>query len=361
MFSKKDLQSLAEYQSQNGMVLSLYLNVDPREQTTDEYKLALRQMLKEVDGVAATADLEAVERYINLEYDWSGRGVALFSCAADDFWRAYKLAVPVESQVIVARKPHVTPLADLWDAYGRYAVLQVDREGARAFFFTMGELVETRGIMGESIKRHKQGGWGAEKLQRHEDEVAKSNLKEAVNFFTDFCEAFQPRWLVVAGTEPTLSQVMDLMPKALRDKVVGTFAAEMTANENEIRDRSLEVLREAERKREVALVEAAFTAAAKGSNGVWRLDDTLGAAFEGRIQTLLVSRGFHAPGYRCRGCGYVTAHRLEECPFCGGEVAEIPDAVEVLISQVIEQGGRVEVIPNNERLKEAGVGALLRY
>jgi hypothetical protein len=37
MFSRQDLQELAEYKGTRGPVLSLYLNVDPSQHTTDEY------------------------------------------------------------------------------------------------------------------------------------------------------------------------------------------------------------------------------------------------------------------------------------------------------------------------------------
>jgi predicted alternative tryptophan synthase beta-subunit len=52
MFRQKDLQELAAYQGQTP-ILSVYLNVDPTERTTDEYRLALRQMLKRANGFAA--------------------------------------------------------------------------------------------------------------------------------------------------------------------------------------------------------------------------------------------------------------------------------------------------------------------
>ena len=45
MFKQEDLRELAAYQAETP-ILSVYLNVDPTEHTTDEYRLALRQVLK---------------------------------------------------------------------------------------------------------------------------------------------------------------------------------------------------------------------------------------------------------------------------------------------------------------------------
>ena len=117
MISERDLQELARFRPQNGLVLSLYLNVDPRRRTTEKYKLALRHQLNSVAEVADQADIARMERYFDLEYNWQGRGVACFSCQAADFWRAYPLWVPVEDAVFVSERPYVKPLNDVMGTY----------------------------------------------------------------------------------------------------------------------------------------------------------------------------------------------------------------------------------------------------
>ncbi len=370
MFSRKDLQELAEYKGTGAPVLSLYLNVDPSQHTTDEYKLALRQLLRDAGERAAAKDIAAVEHFFDLEYDWSGRGVAVFSCSADSFWRAYPLATPVPDHVFVGPKPYVTPLAKLWDTFGRFVVAVVDKQGARLLLFHVGELINTDGVMGEPVRRVKSGGGSAEKGRRggtgatankHEDEVAARNLKEAAELTVAFCEAHQPRNLLLGGKADALKLFRAKLPRVWADRVIGTFAADMAIHENQVRDKALKILEEVEHEREAALTDAVITAAAKGKGGVVRLDDTLSAAHEGRVQTLLVSEGYKAEGFQCRQCAYVTSQRLDKCPFCGGMVEQIPDAVEAIIQQVLEQGGRVEIVAGHPELAVAGVGALLRY
>jgi len=369
MFKREDLRELAGYQAETPMV-SVYLNVDPTDRTTDEYKLALRQMLKQAEGLADPRDVEAVERFFDHEYDWSGRGVAIFSCAQEDFWRTYSLAVPVASGVTVARKPYIWPLAALVDVYGSYAVAQVDRLGVRLSLFEMGELRTADEYVGEDVRKLKKGRGssggpgrrgGAPISSRREEEVAHRNLREAVKATERFCRQYKPQRLILAGADPTIAQFRDELSKSLREKVIGSFNADMNALEPEIRQQSLEILQRAERERKAALVEAAFTAAAKGRGGVIRLADTLGAAHEGRIQTLVIARDYHEPGYQCRNCSYITDQPLDVCPFCGSEFVEIPDAAEALVTKVIEDGGKVEVVDDHPKVAEFGVGALLRY
>lgn len=374
MISEKELQALAAYEPTSTPVVSLYLNVDPAQRTTNGYKLRLRGLLKEASRPDLAADLEAIEKYFEHQYDWSGRSVVLFSNQSDRFWRSFPVAVPLSrSQLEIGAKPFIRPLVHLLDTYGSYGVVIVDRQGARLFHIHMGQLLDTKGFLGEGIRKVKRGGGstrggavasrsGGGGGSQHEREVAVQNLRDSSEEATVFFVEKSLKHLLIAGTDETVAQFRDLLPKQLQDAVVGTFSIDMNAKDNEVLERSLEIVQRADHKREAELVEAAITAAAKGSNGVIRLDDTLGAVSEGRVQTLVVSEGFHAPGYRCKSCTYITGQALSACPFCGGEVGEIPDAVELAIIRVMEQGGEVEIISDKQRLDSAGgIGALLRY
>ncbi len=154
MLSESDLRELIEFSATQPM-LSIYLNTVPTEGNADAYKLRLRNMLI---GVTLRKDVSAVERYFDHEYNWSGRSIAVFSSAADGFFRAHPLAVSVPSQVYVSGRPAVKPLADVLDAFGGYGVVIVDKQGARVFFFHLGELREQEGVMGEVVKHTKRGG-----------------------------------------------------------------------------------------------------------------------------------------------------------------------------------------------------------
>lgn len=369
MIDEKELRRLAKFQSETP-ILSVYLNVDPTEHTSEEYLLSLRHMLEAVEGQADTADIAAVQRYFEHEYDWSGRGVVVFSCADADFWRAYSLAVPVASGVTVARRPYLSPLAALMDAYGRYVVALVDRRGVQLFLFQLGELTREESFEGEEVRRLKRGRGssggpgrrgGAPISSRHEEETAMRNLRGAAKATHHFCRHHKPQRLILAGAEPTVAQFRVLLPRELQDQVIGTMGVDPGAGEPDIREQSLEILRRVEEERKAALVEAVFTAAAKGREGVVGLDGTLSAAHEGRIRTLVIDRDYHAPGYRCDHCGFLTTQTLARCPFCGGNFVEIPDAAEAVVTKVIEEGGEIEVVDGHPQLRSAGIGALLRY
>jgi peptide chain release factor subunit 1 len=373
MFDERALKELASVQTE-GPILSVYLNVDPTQRTAEEYKLTLRELLKHVsDKVGAIAtdfrqDIEAIKRYVEYDYDWSGRGLAIFSREAEGIWYAYPLAFSVRSGVTAARRPYISPLVELDGLYGRYLVAVVDRQGAVFYTFQMGELVDRFGVAGEDVRRTRKGRGssvhgmrgGSQASGRREAELVQRNLKDVAADLANFCEQHQPRHLLLAGAEPTVAQFQEVLPGSLRDLVRGTFVIDVEAGEAEVREHAHRLLESLEEERQRKIIDAVITSAAKGMNGVVGLDQTLSAANEGRVQLLLVARNLHQPGYQCTGCGYLTTQRLDTCVFCGSEFLEIPDAVEAVVTQVVDKGGDVEVV-DDEKIGEARIGALLRY
>jgi peptide subunit release factor 1 (eRF1) len=371
MFEQRDLNELVEFRSGPASVLSLYLNVDPTESTRDQYKLTLRSLLKGVASEAEAADVEAVERYFDFEYDWQGKGVAVFSCQDAGFWRSYPLAVPVHNDAYVSHRPYIKPLTDVLDAYGRYGVILVDSEGARMFLFDLGEMVEATGLLGEEVRRAKhggasgiagmRGGMGA-RAARHEEAVVLRNLKEMAEATEAFCTSNGCTRLVLGGTEANVSQFYDTLPKAMQDKVIGTFTIDATAPANEIQARSMDLIEKVAEEREMQLVEEMVANWKRGSGAAVGLSDTLAALQEHRAAILLIEAGYEAAGYRCQACRYLMLSEREECPLCGGSVEHVADLVETMTLRALEQGVEVEIVRGSEPLVEAGsVGALLRY
>ncbi len=371
MFSKRELKELAGYHSDSTPVLSVYLNTDPTQRTGEQYRLVLKGMLKQVGDKAARQDLEAVERFFELEYDRQGKGVAVFTCAADDFWHVFPLAVPIRDEVCAAPQAYLKPLASVLDAYDRYGVVLVDREGARLFLFYLGALQDAVGLLGEDLKERARGaagrggrsGMGAGQgrmpsLERRVDQVAMRNLRDAVALTQEFYKAGRCERIILGGTEENRARFKSLLPKSLQNKVVGEFAADMYASVLDVLERSLEVIQKSETERKAGLVRSLTTAAHKGS-GSLGLADTLIAMQEQRVQTLVVAEGFGEPGRACTHCGYITLSEVGKCPVCGSEVYKVEDIVDLLVHRAIEMD--VEVVFVSSDLLEQGVGALWRF
>jgi len=365
MLTDSVLRELLDYSSPDP-VLSVYMNTDMTEGNVETLKLRLRTLLKEVD---LPQDEAAIQKYFDLEREWTGRSIAMFSCAAKGYFRAFTIAVALRSRVFVGNQAYVKPLADLLDSYGGYGVALVDKQGARLFHFHLGELTEQEGFLGEEVRHTKHGGssslhgrvGGIAGQTRHGDQKVERNIKDIAEFASRFFEANHVRRILIGGTDENVTHFKEQLPKAWQSLVVGTFPIAMTANPTEVLEKALEIGQQAERNREMRLVESVITLAAKNAGGVVRLDDTLRAVHEGRVQTLVVCEGYRAPGYKCQGCGYVTASNGSNCPFCGKSLAHIRDAVEMAVRKVMQDGGEVEIVYENPQMEEVRIGGVLRY
>jgi len=367
MFKESDLRELLDFSTAH-LVLSLYLNTNPSEGNADAYHLRLRNMLKEVD---LPQDTSAIERFFNSEYDWTGRGVVVFSCAAEGFFRAYPLALPVRDLVHVANQPVLKPLMDLLDSYGGYGVVLVDKQGARLFHFHLGELREQEGVLGASVKHTKRGGASTVPGRRggiagrtdHVDETIDRNMKDSADFAVHFFENNHIRRILIAGSDENINLFRSVLPKAWQSLVVGTFIMPMTASHNEVQAHAMQTGNEAETRRKERLVESLITASAKLQGATVGLENTLQAVNSERVQTLVVMEGFRSGGAHCPSCGHLTVKEVERCPMCDAKMTSAGvDVVDLAVNKVMRRGGVVEVIAKSPNLEKSGwMGALLRY
>lgn len=366
MFTEVDLQELLKYQAKYPLV-SVYLNTDPVLGNADTHKMQLRAMLKEIES---QEDIDVILRYFDHQHDWTGRSVAVFSCAVEHYFKAYPIAVALRSRVRVSDRPYFKPLADLLDSYGGYGVVLVDKQDARFFYFHLGQLQEQMGMEGVEVRRTKRGGGSQAQGRRggtagqtdHIDEIADRNIKEMVELTTRFFLEKNVRRILIGGTDDNVALFRSQLPKAWQSLVVGSFPISKFANQTEIMAKAMEIGKQAERRRESQLARSVVTGAAKGHGGVIHLENTLFAIHEGRVHTLLIRDGFRAPGHQCTSCGYLTSLPMESCPFCGGEAKEIPDAVELAVRKIMQSSGEVEVLQNDHIIEGFDqIGGLLRY
>ena len=365
MFSEKDLQSFLEY-SAEGRVLSVYLNTDPTESNTEAVNLRLRNLLKAVD---LPEDVQAVIDFVNLEYDWAARGLAIFSHQALQEFRAYQFNLSVPDKVFVGEKPFIRPMIRLMGVFNGWGVVLVDKQGARLFSYNMGELKEKKGVDGEEVKQTKRGGgnampgrMGGSGASANVENIIDRNIKEVIESAIAFFNQQRVRRVMIGGTDDNIARFKEEMPKSWQSLVVGEFPMSMTASQQDVLERATEEALLARKNLIQSLVDQAFTLAAKGSTGVTGLIDTLNAIHEGRVKTLLVSEDYEQTGYRCTGCGYLTTQQLDSCPFCSGTFETIEAAVELAAQEALRSNADVKVIRENEKLEQAGhIAAILRY
>jgi len=373
MFGQQDVQELLAFEAGEGKVTSLYLDTDLTKQTSETIKLQTRALLKECE--VSKEDADAIEAYLDLSYEWNQPGLAVFSCQQSDFFRAYPSNVAFRNRLRLGKTPHVKPLTHLLDHYAHYGVIVVDRIGDRFFEYHLGELRDSAGTMCDEIRKLKVGGGSSRggsstsatgqrggQGGRHEEEVALRNMRDSAAVAQRFFDNKPIRRLFLGGTSENVAQFREQLARKYQSRLAGTFPIDMTAGEHEIRERSLQLLKEVNARREQKLVQQLITTAAKGGNGVVGLPATLRAVSEGRVQTLIISDGYRRPGYTHPETNYLTAFINEAVSFDPASLAKVDDIVDLAVSRTMEQGGHVELVADSEELENAGqIGALLRY
>jgi peptide subunit release factor 1 (eRF1) len=373
MITQEDLQELLAFDAEGSQVLSLYLDADTSQQTSETVKLQVRAMLKEIEGIGD--DAASIERYLDFSHDWGIPGLAIFSCAPCDFFRAYPSAISFQNRIRTGRRPYIKPLSHLLDYYAYYGVIVIDRVGARFFEYHLGELQKVAGTLGEDVRKQKLGGGSARgggtttatgqrggQGGRHEEEVASRNMREAADAALKFFANRPIRRLFVGGTTENVAQFKEYLSKQLLSRIAGTFTVDSNAGEHEIHDLALDLLRQANAEREQRVVSNLITTAAKGGSAVTGLDSTLRSLGEGRVQTLVVSDGFRVPGFYDANSNFLSAYETDPSPYGDRELVAIDDVIEEAVLNTFEQGGTVEVIRDNPDLEKVGqIGALLRY
>ena len=121
MIPDSDLATLDSFDPRGRIALTAYLRMDTPELRDSAYDDFLRHMQARLDECgshpecreAIKEDMDIVKVYLETNGHRRHAGLAIFSCAAELFWRAYPLAAPIPTQVAVGPKFNLEPLRQL--------------------------------------------------------------------------------------------------------------------------------------------------------------------------------------------------------------------------------------------------------
>ncbi len=370
------IRDLAGFTGTDAPVTSLYLDVDGRRYVRSRdlephLDALVRQGLARAgaNGLSKAAqqsveaDLDRMAGHVrgNLRRSHT-RGLAMFSCTAHGFWRVVELGVPVRNRVVINHSPYVRELEAVVARRLRFAVLLADRQRARLLLFHQGELVERTELI-DLLPRHDDDGGELtrDQVAGHSAVVAHRHLRRAARVAFQVFRAQGFDHLVIGAPEEICGALERELHPYLRERIAARITVAVGASEDDIVQAALAVESDVEREREAASVARLRDALGAGRGGVAGLEAVLGALVARRVDTLIVSDGYEAPGWRCRTCGFIGA-RGPGCPVCSSTMDRVDDVVEEAVEDAVAQSCRVIVCAGNADLDVLGrIGALLRY
>jgi peptide subunit release factor 1 (eRF1) len=292
----------------------------------------------------------------------------MFCDSSEDFSWAYELHVPVMTEVRWSEKPYLRPLLEIIDEHERYGMILTDRAQARLFSIFLGEIEEYREALAEAdVTRFKSSGRdhirSQMRHQRRAETRALWHLKQVAEIMEGVAERHSFDRLVLAGPVEATNELRRQLSKALRAKVIGTIALTTDASERQVLAETLKLMKGAERKGEIEIVEHLIEAAEKQEQATIGLDHTLAAVQSGRVRQLVYAEGWAASGSRCSNCSSLMPDAEQTCGYCGALVHKVNDLLARAARRVVAMGGVVEEVRGGAAtrlLEVGGVGAFLR-
>jgi hypothetical protein len=122
-----DLEVLQAFNGRGNIAVSAYLRLDTPQHRESAYNEFMEQMQARLEECgprpecreAIEEDMEIVGLYLRTNGHRHQSGIAIFSCAAELFWRAYPLSIPVPTLVSVGPKLNVEPLRKLVEQHSQ--------------------------------------------------------------------------------------------------------------------------------------------------------------------------------------------------------------------------------------------------
>jgi peptide chain release factor subunit 1 len=373
-----ELRGLAAFEATQGRAISLYLDLDPSvSPTPGEAHTRLNSLLDQAAKSAAAtserlardqrealrADFDRIRRYFDQEFARDGaRGLALFCDSPDDLWATWPLIDSVRDEIRIDTRLYLAPLARLVGRGDGALVVVVSREQGRFYRLRGGRLEEVTDLSDEQPRRHDQGGWSQARFQRHVDELAADHVRTVADELDRIVRrAHGNVEVVVISPEETWAELSDTLSQPVRAALAGWTQAEAHASAAELLGLATPVLERARAEKERALLERWREEAGRNGRATAGWADTLAAASDGRVETLLVSDGADREAWRCPACGRASADP-GECPLDGTVMERVEKGADAAVHQALRHGGTVWVAQAAQDLGPAeGIGALLRY
>ncbi|MDQ3768848.1 MAG: hypothetical protein M3370_05125 [Actinomycetota bacterium] len=372
------VRRLAGMQARHGRVLSLYLNLDPREidkprARTSAVNSLLHDAREQVEAhtdadhdarKGLRDDLERVEDLLapdQLPTD-GARALAVFADGPDDVLEVLRLPRPVESRVVVDRTPHVEPLTAFQDEV-RWCVALVNRSLARFMVGPPDALAEVESFDDDTHGRHDQGGWSQARFERSVEEDAADHLDRVAETLS--LGARRGRWdrLLLATPEDQRRRLEDALPPDVRRRLAGHLSLDVSdVTPEDVRDAAADWVQRGRAEHARERLRRFAELRVQGARVAGGLDEVLVALVERRVETLLLHEGFARPGLRDPDTGWLGVEGQR--PPTDGPIERHADITEWAIALAVEQDAEVLVVEpfaHEELRGEDGIGAILRF
>jgi peptide chain release factor subunit 1 len=377
------LRELAETRSPQGKVLSVFINLDPREFATpparateissvlDAAARTIRDAgdLTQDERTALQSDLERVRTAMRNGVDTKeARALAVFASQPAGLFEILKLPRPVAHKVAISETPCVEPLAQIGTGELWWLVL-VDRKHARLLAGTVDGLVELwrheDDVLGRvDSDRHDQDGRSEKRYERGVEKEVDVHLRGVASELAQRLRDVRVAGILLGGPKETTGQLESLLRADVAKCLKGHVDVDVwNSGADAVLAAARPVLDELTARRDAELLAKIDEGLGKGGRAVSGLGDVLTAVHERRLDTLVIQEGFTAKGTRCPQCGWMGVSAGGQCPADGTMTDVVDNIVEAAVGRAFGQDARVRYLAvDDEAIEMKGsIAALLRF
>ena len=360
----KNLSELYDSGSRESFV-SLYMNL---EKTNDKFverrKMACRSVLKENRELMENFDktMLNIEKYLSInDREHGQKGLAIFASNEHDFFKAYKLGMPVEDLMVVNTSPYIRPIIKLIEDYETLGLVILDNHRARIYVVSSGKIEDKNKLARDIMNKHKKGGMSQARFQRLRRGAIEHFMTEVSDEMVRLFSKDNVAKIVIAGPGNAKILLMDFLPNELKSEILDLIDMDFDEADGFLISRAEEAVLKDEKETVSKNVARLKEEILKHGLAVYGLNDIIDAVKNGQIELLLVNKGYKLKGWICEKCQIFDSGIKDKCPNCSGNVAEV-DVIEEIIDFAKRTGAKIDFVDDNPILQDlGGVGGLLRF
>lgn len=369
VLSQERIDRITGFDAGDLRVVSMYLGLEPgdRRATYAELDSLLHEVRTQTKDpeldhevrVSLRDDIERIDELTRSDPP-EEKAAAIFACSGAGLFEFVPLPRPVRTRVVMATTPYVRPMLAVLDEFERLLAVVADRQGAHLWEVYLGAHRDVGRLKGPDLRRLGAAGRRANSPDRHEDKGERLER----TFFKDLADTLQHLSydvLVFGGHEDELPHLIEVLPKEVSERTIGTFAIDPgTATGAEVGDRAQAILDDYDRERQRRLVDEVVESEAAGGLATVGVEHCLWGASMKALELLLVEEDATLPGVVCDESGWF-GRSGDVCPLCGSETRATDDIIEAVVEAVIDVGGSVRHIREETQLQQQLMGARLRF
>lgn len=344
----KELSLVYDGKSENTFVSVYFDGRDKR--SLQKRERACRAVLRADELENFVKTMEHIRKHME-----RNRAVAIFASDKHDYVKVVPLPVPLPNMLVVDSSPYIRLLAEMTGEWESFTLILINTHHAKIFSVSCGRVTKREDKSFNVMNKHKKGGWSQARFQRLRKGSIHSFLTDVVHDVKHIAEGD----IIIAGPGQAKHEFKRLLPESMQRSVIAMFDSDMD-DEQHLFSESLVAMAEMEWKEQKTLLAHIRRELLRDGLAAYGIDETLEAAREGKVEVLLIERGYKERGWICEHCQNAGRGDAEHCPVCGGRTSQVD-----IIEEIVEFAERTDAIiefTDEEELRMLGhVAALLRY